>query len=103
MDVDPAEAPATRVHESVRLVRSDDDDVAAAHQVLSRPVRERRLAFEEEEKLGVYVLVEARPLSGRSVDDDHGRWYTAVVVADELTRRLNVVASQMPDHTRLLV
>src|SRR5579862_1979593 len=66
------------------MMRRHDDDGAGTDYALVRPVGERRLAIEDEEELGIRMLVERRAFARLSIDEDHTCRNAAEVVADEL-------------------
>jgi len=66
-------------------------------------VHECRLAFDDEEELGVGVFVEPRPTLGLGVCEEDRGGNRAIVVADGLARRLglrDVVGTQESDRHR---
>ena len=86
MDVDLAQHPIARADEPVRLVRFDDRHLAGPDLPFRLSVVIRRDAFEHDEDLHVGVAMQARPFTGRGLDEDHARVYTAVLLANELMR-----------------
>ncbi len=70
------------------LVRRDEHDATWADDATVGAVEERRLAFQDEEELGVRVFVQPRTAARLRVDEDDGGRDPAVVVTDELAREV---------------
>src|SRR6266513_5802989 len=85
MDVDLPERSRALVDESMRLARADHGHLAGPKLVLRIAIVPQGDSLDDDQDLDVRMAVQARPFSGRGIDEQHARPDATVVLADEVS------------------